>query len=73
MKVYVTSSFNAGQRIGISKIAELSKVKYDKKKENIIRVIKEQVEKTEEKFDPYEDTDSNSEKDVKEYAKITGG
>ena len=70
MKVYVTSSFNAGQRIGVSKIAELSKVKYDKKeKENIIRVIKEQVEKTEEKFDPYGDTDSNSEEDVKEYSK----
>jgi len=75
MKVYVTSSFNAAQRIGISKIAELSKKKYDKKeKENIIRGIKEQdkkeqVEKTKKNFDPYEDEETDSEEDIKEYAK----
>ena len=32
MKVYVTTSFNPGQRIGVSNIAELSKVNMGRKK-----------------------------------------
>ena len=70
MKVYVTSSFNAGQRIGISNIAELSKVKYGKKeKEIIVGRIKMEVDESEQTFDPYQDIRSDSEEDVKEYAK----
>ena len=70
MKVYVTSSFNPGQRIGVSNIAELSKVKYGKKeKEKIIGQMKKEVDESQHKFDPYEDIRSDSEGEVKEYAK----
>ena len=72
--IYVTSSFQQKQRIGISNIKELSKKEYDdSEKEKVLHELKEQVENLEEDvkdFDPFDETSSSSEEEkIKPYGK----
>ena len=62
LKVYVTSSFNQGSRIGISNIPELSRKKYTTEE---LKSLKEQgkllPQEEEKKFDPLAEPSSEEE------------
>lgn len=68
LKVYATSSFSIGQRIGVSNISELSKVPYNKdEKRNMIETHRKILEENEDKFDPYDDASEAVENDIQPY------
>ena len=68
LKVYVTSSFSQGSRIGISNIRELSRKKYTAEE---LKSLKEQAkllpQEEEKKFDPL--AEPSSEEEIKPYEK----
>ena len=72
--IFVTSSFQQSQRIGISNIKELSKKKYDdSEKGRVLDELRKHIEKSDgdvQEFDPFGDTSSSSEEEkIKPYGK----
>ena len=72
MKIFATSSFTAGVRLGTKNIPELSKKEFTKEeKQDARKKIRDQSDEKKDVFDPYADisSDDSDNKDIKPYCK----